>query len=218
MAIDATASAALSATVIKPVFFAFIDFENEPIRVNTSGADITPVGTGEPDLDGFLFSGLRADILDIGAVSNKGAGTDSLQLRVSGLQGVDADMLAEVADPTHWRGRELRLWRVIRNAANVQQGGFQHYYTGNMTGITMPTSASEQAIELNVESYVSAYAEASNRTYLDQERYDAGDLSAKAGIAIGNNAGGGSPAGQPLAVTGGSGGGTIRDNPRLARS
>jgi hypothetical protein len=37
-----------------------------------------------------------------------------------------------------------------------------------------------------IESYLAALTSASNRTYLDQERYDAGDLSARAAIAIAN--------------------------------
>ena len=219
MAIDATASAALSATVIKPVYFALVDFENEPVLVNTSGADVTPSGTGEPDLDGFLFHGMRADIIDIGSVANKGGGTDSLKIKISALPTLDADMLAEISDPAHWRGREIRLWRVIRNAANVQQGGYQHYYTGNMVSMVIPSSPSDQSIELTVESYIAAYASASNRTYLDQERFDAGDLSARAAVAIANNAGGGSPAGQPIGgAISGSGGATIRGAPNLNRA
>ena len=219
MAIDPVASAALSAVEIEPVYFIFLDFLNEPRRINTSGADVTPLSTGEPDLDGFLFSGLAADVLEIGAVSNKGEGTEPLNLRVSGLQGLDADILAEVADPTHWRGREVRLWRIIRNANNLQQGGYQHYYTGNMTGIVIPSSISEQTVEVTVESYIAAYAAASNRSYLDQKRYDAGDDSARAAIAIANN-GGASPAGGANIGTGGNGqgGATIREGQRMNRS
>ena len=215
MAIDLTASAALDAVVIKPVYFAFLDFENEPTRVNTSGADITPAGTGDPDLDGHLFSGLRADILDIGPVLNRVSGTESISISASGLSELDDDMLAEIADPAHWRGREVRLWRVIRNAANEQQGGFQHYYTGHMANMTIPARSSGQSIDLTIESYVSAYADASNRTYLDQERYDPDDKSARGMVAIGNNAGGGTPAGQVLSA---GGGGSIRENPRLNRA
>ena len=209
MGIDATASAALDANVIKPVFLGFIDFLNEPMRVNTSGADLTPTGTGDPDLDDLTFIGLRADVVDIGPVANRGDGTDSIQIKLSGLPVLDADMLAEIADPANWRSREIRLWRIIRNALNVQQGGIQHYYTGYMSNLTMPVTDKSQTIEVTVESYLAAYGPASNRSYLDQEKYDSGDLSAPAAIAIGNNASGGSPAGVAFSpgVGGGGGGG-----------
>ena len=214
MALDATASAALNNVVIKPVFFAFIDFENEPVRVNTSGTDATPSGTGEPDLDGFLFSGLRADAVDIGPVANKSSGTDSLLITLSGLNGLDDDMLAEIEDPAHWRGREIRLWRIIRNYANVQQGGWQHYYTGNMTGLSLSAKPDGQTIEVVVESYIAAYAAASNRSYLDQARFDSGDDSARAAIAIANN-GGASPGGNVGTGGNGQGGGSIRGAPNM---
>lgn len=209
MGIDATASAALDATVIKPVFLGFVDFLNEPMRVNTSGADLTFTGTGEPDIDGETFMGLRADVVDIGSVSNRGGGTDSIQITLSGLPTLDADLLAEIEDPANWRSREVRLWRIIRNAANVQQGGIQHYYTGYMSNLKMPVTPTGQTIEVTVESYLAAYAAASNRSYLDQEKYDSGDLSARAAIAIANNASGGSPAGNVFTPTtpGGGGGG-----------
>lgn len=207
MGIDATASAALDAQVIKPVFLGFIDFLNEPMRVNTSGADLTLTGTGEVDIDGLPFMGLRADVVDIGAVANKAGGTDSITIKLSGLPVLDADVLDEIQDPANWRSREIRLWRIIRNAANVQQGGVQHYYTGYMSNLTMPVTPEGQTIEVAVESYLAAFAPASNRSYLDQEKYDAGDLSARAAIAIGNNASGGSPAGSTFAPVGGGGGG-----------
>lgn len=216
MGIDATASAALDATVIKPVFLGFIDFLNEPMRVNTSGADMAFTGTGEPDIDGFTFYGLRANVVDIGSVANTAGGTDSLQIKLSGLPALDSDVLAEIEDPANWRSREIRLWRIIRNAANVQQGGIQHYYTGYMTNLKMPVSDKSQTIEVTVESYLAAYAAASNRSYLDQEKYDSGDLSARAAIAIANNASGGSPAGNvftPSLPGGGGGGG--RFNPAV---
>ena len=219
MAIDPVASAALDEVEINPVSFIYIDFQTGPVRINTSGADATPTGTGEPDLDGFLFQGLIADIIGIGPVANKSSGTDTLAITLSGLKGVDDDALAEVADPTHWRGREIRLWRIIRNASNVQEGGWQHHYTGNMTNMSLSSLPDGQTVEVTVESYIAAYAAASNRSYLDQKRYDAGDDSARAAIAIANN-GGASPAGGANIGTGGNGqgGATIREGPRMNRS
>lgn len=183
---DAAASAALDAIIIKPVFLAFIDLVDEPIRANTSGADLTLTGTGEPDIDGFLFSGISADPIDIGTVRNTQSGTDSLVVKLTAAFDLDPDMLAEVNDRTHWQGREVRLWRIIRNAANVQQGGVQHYYTGYISSLTVKAEPGSQLIEASIESYLAAYSAASNRTYLDQERFDAGDLSGRAAIAIAN--------------------------------
>lgn len=215
MSLDPVTSAALSADVIRPVFFGLIDFQAVPTRVNTSGGDVAFTGTGDIDLDGFTFLGLRADVVDIGAVANKGGGTEGVDIVISGLQGLDDAMLAEIADPTHWRGREIRLWRMIRNAANVQQGAVQHYYTGNMTSLSLSATPESQQIEVRVESYLASYSEASNSTYLDQEEFDAGDKSAWATIDIANNPSGG--ANTSSGAGGGAGGGGGGGNNRAAR-
>ena len=206
MLIDAIASAALGEPVVKPVFLGLDDFLNEPLRVNTSGADITLVGTGEPDIDGIVFHGLRADVVDIGPVANKSGGTESVSIRLSGLPTLDDGILNEISDPVNWRSREIRLWRIIRNYADVQQGGVQHYYTGYISNLVLPITPSGQSIDVSVESYLAADGRASNRSYLDQSKYDPGDLSAQAAMAIGNNASGGSPAGNNFAPTVSGGG------------
>jgi hypothetical protein len=193
---DPTASAALSADVIRPVYFVWLDIVGDPLRSNTSGADIMVSGSGDPDLDGYEFFGINGDIVDVSSVRYGQGGSETVQIKISGLPGLDNDLLAIVADPTNWRGREARLWRVIRNAANVQQGGFHSYYTGRIVQMTHSSEGGGQVLTCSIESYLAAFSSASNRTYLDQERYDAGDLSARAAIAIANgNYGGSSSAG-----------------------
>ena len=183
---DATAIVALSASVIKPVFFAYLDIDGGQVRFNTSGANITPTGTGEPDLDGHEFIGISGAFIDVSPVRFAPGGSNSVNARLSGIPSVDADSLALLADIANWQGRDARLWRVIRNAANVQQGGFHAYYTGKMTNLAHGGDDSGQTIEVTIESYLAVFSEATNRTYMDQERYDAGDLSAAAAIAIAN--------------------------------
>ena len=95
--------------------------------------------------------------------------------------------LALIADPANWRGRDAFLWRVIRNASNVQQGGYHNYYTGKITSITHAGDPAEgHVLRATIESYLAVFSQASNRTYMDQDRYDSGDLSAQATLAIAN--------------------------------
>ena len=54
---DATASAALGAAHVRPVWFAYLDFDTDPVRANSSGATLTPSGSGDADLDGQSFVG-----------------------------------------------------------------------------------------------------------------------------------------------------------------
>lgn len=205
---DATHSAALDAEVINPVWFAWLDFNGDPVRANTSGANITPTGTGDADLDGFEFLGITARLVSVTPVRIKEGGSDTVTAQLSGIQGLDADDLAFLADPASWRGRDARLWRIVRDAGNVQQGGFHAYYTGKMVALTHRGDSEGQTISVTIESYLAVFASASNRTYLDQSRYDSGDESARASIAIANGNYGGARASSSGS---GSGGGSRGD-------
>lgn len=184
---DGTAIAALSASVIKPVFFAFLDIAGGAVRCNTSGANITPSGTGDTNLDGHEFIGISGEFVEIAPVRYANGGSESVIATLSGIPTVDDVTLALIADPANWRGRDAFLWRVIRNAANVNQGGYHNYYTGKMTAITHSGSPDEgHVLKATIESYLAVFSQASNRTYMDQDRYDSGDLSAQATLAIAN--------------------------------
>lgn len=187
---DPTAAAALEADIIKPVFFAWLDIDTDPVRANSSGHDITPASTGDSDLDDELFIGIGHMFVDIGSVKVSDQGTESVTAKLSGLPVIDEDALELLGDSANWQGRIARLWRVIRNAANVQQGGFQPYYTGYMTALEIGGDADGQVISVTIETYLAAFSAAPNRTYLDQKRYDSGDQSAKAAIAIANGVSG----------------------------
>lgn len=194
---DATHAAALGAEVIKPVWFGWLDIDGDPVRANTSGSDITPTGTGDTDLDGHTFMGITARFVDISSVKIKEGGSEAVTAELSGIQGLDADDLAQLNDPANWRGRDARLWRIVRNSANVQQGGFHAYYTGKMVGLTLSGSGEGQRIRVTIESYLAVFSSASNRSYLNQADYDPGDLSARAAIAIANGNYGGAAIGSP---------------------
>lgn len=208
MSLDATASAALDADVVKPVWFAWLDFDGEPVRANSSGHDITPGGTGDPELDGQLFYGIKADFVSIGPVRSSPGGSDTVTAELSGIPTLDADVLATIGDIANWQGRTARLWRIVRNAINVQQGAFDPYYTGYMTAIAIKPSSKSSKISVTIENYLAAFSQASNRTYLDQDRYDPDDHSAEAAIAIANGISG-NPLVNNTPTPGGYGGGGI---------
>lgn len=200
---DSTAAAALEAEVIKPVFFAWLDIVGDEVRANSSGHDITPTGTGDPDFDDHLFIGVGAAFNDITGIKITDQGTEPVLSSLSGIQELDTDTLNTVGDPVNWQGRMLRLWRLIRNASNVQQGGVQPLHLGYMTSLEISGDDSEQKISVSSETYLAAFSAAANRTY-DQAPYDPDDLSYLAAPSITNGvsgANGNTPTG------GGSGGG-----------
>lgn len=189
---DATASAALGDEVVKPVYFAFADFLNEPVRANTSGRTIAVTGVGDPDLYGQTFDGLSGDLVDVGPVGAAEGGSKTLTVRLSALIDLDNDLLNEIGDPANWQGRTFRMWRMIRDCDGLQQGAIQHYYTGYMVDLTIDSSPGNQIMTLEIEGYVAAFSDASNRTYLDQEDFDPGDLSAAAALGSANGTSGNS--------------------------
>lgn len=199
---DATHAAALDEQVIRPVWFAFLDILGDPVYANTSGANITPTGTGDEDLDDHEFLGIDARLVDVSSVKVQEGGSERVTATLSGIQGLDDDDLALIGDPANWRGRDARLWRIVRDDSGTQLGGFHQYYTGKMVGLTHGGTTAGQTLRVTIESYLAVFSEASNRSYLDQTRYDSGDLSARAAIAIANGDYGGASA-----VSGGRGGG-----------
>lgn len=187
---DSTAAAAIEAEVIKPVFFAYLNIDGDQVRANSSGHDVTPSGTGDSDLDGHLFIGIGAAFVDISSVKVSDQGTETVTATLSGIQELDTDTLNTIGDAANWQGRIARLWRVIRDASNVQQGGFQPFYTGHMTSLEIGGDDTGQTITVAIETYLAAFSAAPNRTYLDQGRYDPDDLSPRAAISIVNGVSG----------------------------
>ena len=202
---DSTASAQIEKNVFRPVFFAFMDFVNEPIRANTAAQDMALSATGDADLDGFTFSGLNSDLVDVSPIKISEGGTDTVTATLSALFDLDIDMLDEIGDASNWQGRVARLWRMIRDENNVQQGAIHPYYTGYMTDLSIQSAPQKQIIAMSIEGFIAAHSRASNRSYLDQEKFDAGDLSAKAAIAIANGTSG-NPITNNTGVGGGGGG------------
>lgn len=185
---DSTASAALSESVINPVYFVYLDFVGVPVLANTSGANITPSGTGIAKLDGNEFVGVDGQFADLSPIRTADGGSKSITATLSGIPGdaVDDDVLAILDDPTQWRSRDADVWQIIRDASNTQQGGYRTWCAGRIVALNHGGDERGLKITVQIEGYLAALAEASNRTYLDQERYDATDLSAAAAIAIAN--------------------------------
>jgi hypothetical protein len=147
-------------------------------------------GTGFPDLDDETYLGTSGKFIDISPLRIQRGGNDQVTGRLSGLREVDNETLNIVGDVANWQGRTAMLWRMIRDEGNVQRGGIQHYYTGYMSSLSIGGDPGEQSIDISIVSYLAAFSQASNRTYLDQELFDPGDLSARASIAIANGTSG----------------------------
>lgn len=205
---DATAKAALAGSVVRPLYFCFLDIVGQPFRVTTANADVTFSGTGDADLDGQTFSAISPEVVDVGDVVHSEGGSETLVCSLSGLLNGDADTLATIGNKANWQGRKARLWVWIHDEAGAAQGAVAPYYTGYMVSIEIEPSPDSQVIRLQIENYLAALNEASMRTYLGQKTFDATDLAPQAMLAAANGARRGPAAG--LGYGGGGGGGGSR--------
>lgn len=186
---DTAAQAALASAVRKPVTFAWLDLRDGPIRVTNAPYSFTFAGTGDADLDGFTFTAVDPRMVSVGTVKAKEGGTETLTLQLSGLASVDDETMTEIGDRKNWAGRDCRLWRAMLNPQDMTRiGSIWSFFTGYMSVPQISGDRQGQIINLNVETYLAFFGNASNRTYLDQQSYDPGDMSAALSIAIANGA------------------------------
>ena len=186
---DQPAAAALAADVRRPATFCYLDIAGEPVRVTDAPYDVSFADTGDEDLDGFTFMAVDARVVSVGIVKAKEGGTDTLTLELSGLDGVDGDLMNQIGNRANWQGRDARLWKAMLDPATLQfVGSVWPYYTGYMAVPKIVGDQNSQTISLDVETYLAFFTQASNRTYLDQDQYDPNDRSAELSIAIANGA------------------------------
>jgi hypothetical protein len=196
---DATAQSALGQPAIRPAFVAWLDVLGDTLRATTWAYDLTFSGTGDPDLDGFSFTALDPQFVNVGPVKSARSGSDTVTVSLSGIIGPDSALLNLLGNPANWRGRTARLWQGIYSVDGVQQGGFWPYFTGTMSSMRLRGAKDAQAVDLQIETYLAILAPPSNRTYLDQKVYDPDDRASEVLLPIANGASG---AGLGLAAAG----------------
>lgn len=205
--LDAPATAHLdSLAPVRPAFFAWLDFLGDPIRATTAGHDVTIAASGDSELDG-AYLGVDPQVVSVGDVTNREGGSETLTVSLSGLLLPDAELLATIANRANWQGRVARLWVQVRDETATAVGAIAPYYTGYMSSLEILPSPEMQTIQLRIENYLATLSEASNRSYLNQNYYDAADVSASGTISAANNARAGQGAGAGYGDGGGGGGG-----------
>lgn len=188
--LDATAAAFVTNNqVIRPVRFVFMDFLGDPIRCNDSNMDLTVSGQASPDLNG-TYLGVNTRFANMSEIQVGEGGSQPVSVWLSGIKTLDDATLDLLGDETKWKGRLVRVWRIVWDQAGTGQGNYQHLYTGYMVNALLKGSRSEQMIEITIESYLAAFSQPSMRTYKMSRHFDAGDASGEAllGAANGTNA------------------------------
>jgi hypothetical protein len=204
--LDSTAQSQIASGQFAPAFFIWIDIVGDPIRLTTFGQDVTFASTGDADLDGNLFHSFDHRAINVGDISNTDNGSDTMTVTLSGIASIDSALMSEIATTANWRGRTVRVWTQVYDAAGVtKRGAIVPFYTGYASSVKIMPAPDSQTIALEVENYISLFSAASNRSYLNQGYYDAADTSAAATLAAANMGHGVSTDGGTGNNSGGSG-------------
>lgn len=183
--VDATTQAALEATVVNWRVLIYADFVGDVLRGTSGLYDKTISGSGDVELDG-TYDSFNHDLINVSTVKHNESGSDTVAISMSGLVVNNADFLAIIGDKSKWQGRIARLWFYCVNENEGQVGSIIPYYTGYMNEVSISGNAESQTVTLTIENYLASIAGAQNKTYLIQNIFDAGDLSAETSIAAAN--------------------------------
>ena len=189
MSLSAPDQAAANAGVVRWRVAIFIDFEGDPVRVTTGLYPLTVSGTGDPELDG-LYQPIDHRLLSIGNIDQSEGGNGKQELTLSALPD-DVDLFDVAADRSKWQGRVVRIWQYFVDADENLIGQYNGVYTGYCDDLIWNGDAGFQTITLQAENYLTVLSGASNKNYLMQTQFDAGDLSPLAILASANGLGGG---------------------------
>lgn len=219
--VDATTQAALEATIVYWRALIYADIDGDVLRATTGLYDKTISGSGDSELDG-TYESYNHNIIEIGPVKHNETGSDTVSITLNGiLVNFDpimdragsqiltrdeeyifartSDFLNVIGDKSRWQGRAARLWFYCVDANETQVGSIIPYYTGYMNDIAITGSAEQQSVTMTIENYIATLSGAQNKTYMMQNQYDSGDLSANATLGAANGLGG------SAASTGGAG-------------
>jgi hypothetical protein len=183
--VDATTQAALEATVVNWRVMIYADFVGDVLRGTSGLYDKVISGSSDSELNG-TYDGFNHDLINVSPVKHSESGSDTVSISMSGLVVNNADFLAIIGDKLKWQGRIARLWFYCVDENENQVGSIVPYYTGFMNEVGISGDASSQTVTLTIENYLTSIAGAQNKTYLIQNIFDAGDLSAEAAISAAN--------------------------------
>jgi hypothetical protein len=183
--VDATTQAALEATVVNWRVLIYADFLGDVLRGTSGLYNKTISGSGDSELDG-TYDSFSHDLINVSPVKHNESGSDTVTISMSGLVVNNADFLAIIGDKTKWQGRTARLWFYCVDQNENQVGSIIPYYTGYMNEVGIAGDSGSQAVSLTIENYLASIAGAQNKTYLIQNIFDSGDLSAETSIAAAN--------------------------------
>ena len=183
--VDATTKAALEAQIVNWRVLIYADFVGDVLRGTSGLYDKVISGSSDTELNG-TYEGFSHDLINVSPVKHNESGSDTVSISMSGLVVNNAGFLTIIGNKANWQGRTARLWFYCVDANETQVGSVIPYYTGYMNELGISGGPDSQTVTLTIENYLVSLAGAQNKTYLIQNIFDAGDLSAETSIAAAN--------------------------------
>jgi hypothetical protein len=181
--------AALSQSHVAVRWYAYMDIVGDVMRAVSGQQAITfaPGQTGDPDLDGQTFAAVSSDLVHVGDPRHSEGGSNTLQASLRGLPVEGIDLINTVGNRAAWYRREARLWMEVLTPDTLQPvGPPEPYYSGDIVDMYMRGARYTQDIFVEIENFIAVLTRPSNKTYLHQGEYDAGDDSAARTLAAMN--------------------------------
>jgi hypothetical protein len=226
--VDATTQAALEGSILNWRALIYADIDGDVLRATSGLYDRTISGSGDSELDG-TYESYDHNMVEVGPVKHNETGSDTVTISLNGILvsfnpilerdedpiydrsggsvlARTTDLLNVIGDKTRWQGRAARLWFYCVDENEAQVGSIVPYYTGYMNDLVITGSPEAQKITMTIENYLASLSGAPGKTYMMQNLFDSGDLSANATLGAANGLGGGGSGGGGVASSGGSGG------------
>lgn len=183
---DNTAKAYLSAEVLRFCRLGLFDFYGDSLRATDAPYSLNFSGSSDSDLNGNFFA-IDHQMVNLSPISHTSENSNTLTVTLSGLINIDSDLMTLLGDRDNWVGRKAVVWYMLMDPDGNQVGTPWRHYTGKMINVKYLGGKDSSSIQVQVENYLAVLSEASRRSYLSQQEFDSGDLSAAASIASANS-------------------------------
>lgn len=182
---------AIGATQIRTAYLARLEFQSETAFIWTGAHPIQPTGTGDSLLDGNAFNPLAAGVMvDIGENSFSYNGSEELTIVLAVPTAPSTVIAAASVYPNEYQSRQATIWRALRMPANDPLAPpvwlFRRIRSGAMDKVEIQNDGQSHNFMLTIESHQAQISNATNQSYLDQQRYDPADTSQAHAVSIAN--------------------------------
>jgi hypothetical protein len=166
-------------SVIRPIWFLFMDVEDDPLYAHTGQGSITFAEdeTGDPALDGHTFEGLGVFAM-MGDIQQSENGSGPMQLTLPGVDPDKPGFKPLIADRRRWQYRRAIVWFSFINEEMTGLIDYpQREKTGRLDNLQVTHDTDTCTISIDIEGFAANSAPPLASRYADQPDIDPDDIS-----------------------------------------